>query len=65
MLDAYQSDREARRLGRAVMRKRLLDVDRADFDSADFPRFNVRDFLRTIYADAGIEYDPAGLFDPS
>jgi hypothetical protein len=47
------------------MRKRDLDVDHADFNPDDFGRFNVRDFLRSLYADAGIEYDPAGLFDPS
>jgi hypothetical protein len=50
------------KLGMAVEEARLLDVDRAEFDPAEFPLFNVRDFLRSIYADAGLNYDPAGLF---
>jgi hypothetical protein len=50
------------KLGHAVEQKRLLDVDRAEFDPAEFPRFNVRQFLRSLYADAGVDYDPAGLF---
>jgi hypothetical protein len=50
------------KLGHAVEQKRLLDVDRAEFDPTEFPRFNVRQFLRSLYADAGVDYDPAGLF---
>ena len=53
---------DAIKLGIAVHEKRLLDVDRADFDPAEFPTFTVRQFLRSIYADAGLDYDPAGLF---
>jgi hypothetical protein len=50
------------KLGLAVEESRQRDIDHADFDPADFPVFNVRQFLRTLYADAGLDYDPAGLF---
>lgn len=52
---------DAIKLGLAVHEARLNDIDRAEFDPAEFPRFNVRQFLRGIYVAAGLDYDPAGL----
>lgn len=45
-------------LGAAVARKRTVDLAHADVDPATFPKINVRDFLRSVYFDADVEYDP-------